>query len=43
MNAIGGGRHLEQDYVPDKRTYHNAIWANSAYRKALREGSRQTE
>jgi hypothetical protein len=39
MNAIGGGRHLEQEYVPDKRTYHNSIWANSGFRKDLAKGS----
>src|SRR3546814_10199440 len=29
MNSIGGGRHLEQEYVPDPRTYHNSIWTRS--------------
>lgn len=40
MSAIGGGRHLAQDYVPDTRTYHASIWSTSDYRKKLK---RQTE
>jgi shikimate kinase len=39
LGAIGGGRFADQEYVPDDRTYHASIWANSAYRKALHQGS----
>src|SRR3546814_11453003 len=38
MNSIGGGRHLEKEYVLDQRTYHNSLWTNSGFRKDLCKG-----
>ncbi len=38
MSSIGGARDLEQEYVPDTRTYHNSIWATSDFRKRMKNG-----
>lgn len=44
LGAIGGGRFADIEYVPDDRTYHASIWANSSYRKSLPEAAeRPTE
>src|SRR3546814_17743913 len=42
MSSIGGARHLEQEYVPDKRTYHNSIWAKRDFRKPLKNAEAHT-